>query len=118
MPTFMRFEVDCSDGDDVGMFTAAYRLKESPQLEEWDRSRLEEIVAWFDEHLPAPENLESPTSLGQASSTSQIRNSPRSTLRPTTLKPDSGFARTTTNCPAGCGSLPISCGTTVSPSNA
>lgn len=37
-----------------GIFVAAHRAMEARDLEPWERDAVREVLAWFDEHLAAP----------------------------------------------------------------
>ena len=41
----------------AGFFTAAYALRDAPDLPGWAADYLEELLAWFREHLPIPEDF-------------------------------------------------------------
>jgi len=54
---YLRFalpELDEHSGHKLGIFQAAYRLKDSGGLPPWDESRLKECTRWFTVHLPVP----------------------------------------------------------------
>ena len=57
MARFVRFIVHQKiDGESrrMGLFTAAYHLRNEEELLQHDRERLEELVTWFEGNLTAP----------------------------------------------------------------
>jgi hypothetical protein len=54
---FIRFVLtkrDPDSGVEAGTFTLAYRLRDSPHLEEADRELLADTLAWFGKNLQTP----------------------------------------------------------------
>lgn len=54
---FLRFVTTRVDEDSrrpEGLFTAAYELRDSQTLDPDERKRMDEILIWFNQHLPAP----------------------------------------------------------------
>ena len=54
---FLRFTITQMDevsGKPQGVFSAAYALLDSCELDPEDSKRLREVLDWFDEHLPSP----------------------------------------------------------------
>ena len=65
--SFLRFSVsqlDIDSGVEGGLFGAAYALECSDDVQEDDRSALQELLAWFEEHLPTPERFNRTSSKG------------------------------------------------------
>ena len=57
MSGYIRFVVSHLVGNKprrVGLFQAAYHLRDEVELYPWDRERLEELLAWFSDELPTP----------------------------------------------------------------
>jgi len=57
---FLRFvtsEVHASSGRRRGVFQAAFLLRDSADIAEYDLARLRRITGWFSEHLERPERL-------------------------------------------------------------
>lgn len=55
--TYLRFVVAEENPDSKrlnGIFTIAYRLRDDPELPEYEREAIESVLAWFREHLPVP----------------------------------------------------------------
>ena len=51
-------------GSNEGLFSLAYRLREDPECDELDRSKLQEIMRWFDKHLLVPSRFSRSSSKG------------------------------------------------------
>jgi hypothetical protein len=59
MSRYVRYIVHQRVGDErrqVGLFTAAYSLRDDGDLEGHDFRRLEELLTWFQAELPVPPN--------------------------------------------------------------
>ncbi len=57
---FIRFvvgEIDRSSGKRRGVFQAAYRLRRSGVMTEYEEARLTDALRWFDAHLEKPARL-------------------------------------------------------------
>lgn len=60
---YLRFVVRRQDPDsrsDTGVFVVADELKESGELEPYQRERLDELLQWFGANLPVPARLGEP----------------------------------------------------------
>jgi hypothetical protein len=42
-----------------GFFVCARRLRDSDELETWERQHLDELFDWFNDHLPIPDTFQS-----------------------------------------------------------
>jgi hypothetical protein len=54
---YLRFTTTAQDGDShkaEGIFTAAYKLLDSGDLDSIERERLREMLIWFSKNLPTP----------------------------------------------------------------
>jgi hypothetical protein len=65
--SFVRFVLTTrhpESGVEEGLFRAAYRLRDSPRVEDEDRRRLTEVLAWFGENLVTPDRFNRSKSKG------------------------------------------------------
>ena len=57
---YLRFVIDgvhANTGRRAGLFDAAYRLQEGATLSAGDQQELDTLLAWFADHLPAPDRF-------------------------------------------------------------
>jgi hypothetical protein len=65
--TFVRFIVSQphpDSGVEQGLLGAAYALSRSDETSETERAALQELIRWFEEHLPAPARFNRSSSKG------------------------------------------------------